>query len=151
MGDPNRRDGRRARAGQTSRRPPRPPSVRHGGARGSAPAGSAPAADAPAAGGSGQTGRDSREEGRSRPLSAGPPGRPWGWRWAWAAPSTEGRSLIDFLKAALPTVQRATFPLLLLLIVALFFWIQNLIDRKDPKLALAPINDEPYVGFGVLD
>ena len=48
-------------------------------------------------------------------------------------------------------MQRATFPLLLLLIVALFFWIQNRIDRKDPKLALAPINDEPYVGFGVLD
>ena len=100
----------------------------------------------------GQTGRDSREEGRSRPLPAGRPADRGAGDGPGAAPSTEGSgSLIDFLKAALPTVQRATFPLLLLLIVALFFWIQNRIDRKDPKLALAPINDEPYVGFGVLD
>lgn len=39
-------------------------------------------------------------------------------------------------------VETAAFPLLLLLIVLLFLTIQDRIDRRDPKLALAPIRSE---------
>jgi hypothetical protein len=39
------------------------------------------------------------------------------------------------------------FPLLLLLLVILFLMIQNQIDKRDPKLALAPVYADPNMGF----
>jgi hypothetical protein len=43
--------------------------------------------------------------------------------------------------------ERSAFPLILLIIVAVFLVIQDQIDRRDPKLALAPVYAEPDVGF----
>jgi hypothetical protein len=42
---------------------------------------------------------------------------------------------------------RASFPLLLLVLVVIFLLIQDRIDRKDPKLALAPVYPEPDLPF----
>ena len=39
------------------------------------------------------------------------------------------------------------FPLLLLVIVLLFLLLQDRIDKKDPKLAMAPMYPDPYVEF----
>jgi hypothetical protein len=41
------------------------------------------------------------------------------------------------------TLEKAVFPVLLLLVMAAFLGIQNRIDRADPKLAAAPIRSEP--------
>jgi hypothetical protein len=40
---------------------------------------------------------------------------------------------------AIKTAKILSFPLALALIVLLFVAVQNRIDRKDPKLALAPV------------
>lgn len=50
-------------------------------------------------------------------------------------------------QAVLPAAERAAFPIFLLLIVAVFLALQDRIDRRDPKLALAPVDDEPYIAF----
>ena len=42
---------------------------------------------------------------------------------------------------------RSAFPIALLLLVALFLAVQNRIDRRDPKLALAPVGVEPDLEF----
>jgi streptogramin lyase len=42
---------------------------------------------------------------------------------------------------------RSSFPLLLLLMVAAFLGVQGRIDRRDPKLALAPVYPEPDLPF----
>jgi hypothetical protein len=41
----------------------------------------------------------------------------------------------------------AAFPLLLLLLIAGFLIAQHRIDRKDPKLALAPVHRELDLAF----
>lgn len=43
---------------------------------------------------------------------------------------------------------RAAFPLLPLILAGLFLLVQHRLDRRDPKLALAPIQGEPLVPFG---
>jgi hypothetical protein len=43
--------------------------------------------------------------------------------------------------------EKASFPLFSLLIVILFLLVQDRIDRRDPKLALAPVHAEPDLGF----
>jgi hypothetical protein len=44
--------------------------------------------------------------------------------------------------------ERGSIPVALILIAAVFLAIQNRIDRRDPKLALAPVRDEPeYLEF----
>jgi hypothetical protein len=42
---------------------------------------------------------------------------------------------------------RTAFPAFLLFVLVAFVAIQDRIDRRDPKLALAPISDEPYLSF----
>jgi hypothetical protein len=57
-------------------------------------------------------------------------------------------SALDRLGAvAVLTVRKVAFPFLLLLVVVAFLMIQDRIDRRDPKLALAPVYPEPDVGF----
>jgi hypothetical protein len=45
------------------------------------------------------------------------------------------------------TITRPTLPLALLAIVVLFLLAQNRIDRRDPKLASAPVDAEPELDF----
>jgi hypothetical protein len=42
---------------------------------------------------------------------------------------------------------RSSFPVALILIVVAFLVVQDRIDRKDPKLALAPVYAEPDLAF----
>ena len=44
-------------------------------------------------------------------------------------------------------VTRSSFPILLVLVVVAFLIVQDRIDRKDPKLALAPVYAEPDLPF----
>jgi hypothetical protein len=44
--------------------------------------------------------------------------------------------------------QKPTIPLLLLVVVVGFLLLQNRIDRRDPKLASAPVGAEPELDFG---
>ena len=46
------------------------------------------------------------------------------------------------------TLKKPQLPLALLLVVVLFLLVQNRIDGRDPKLASAPIDGEPDLGFG---
>jgi len=43
--------------------------------------------------------------------------------------------------------ERAIFPLALLVIAGLFLLIQDRIDRRDPKLARAPLRADPDLPF----
>lgn len=43
--------------------------------------------------------------------------------------------------------EKAAFPIFLLVVVGIFLTIQGRIDRKDPKLALAPVYAEPDLHF----
>ena len=45
-------------------------------------------------------------------------------------------------------ISKPTIPLLLLVIVVGFLLLQNQIDRRDPKLAAAPVGAEPELEFG---
>jgi len=52
------------------------------------------------------------------------------------------------VRAALVAVSRKTaVPAGLLLLVGLFLSLQNRLDRRDPKLALAPVFADPGVSF----
>jgi hypothetical protein len=51
-------------------------------------------------------------------------------------------------QVAVKSLEKPQFPLLLLVVVAVFLLVQNRIDRKDPKLAAAPVDAEPLLGFG---
>ena len=58
------------------------------------------------------------------------------------------------LPARLQTMGRSTaghtgFPLGVLFLLALFLLVQDRIDRRDPKLALAPVYPDPDVAFPV--
>ena len=51
----------------------------------------------------------------------------------------------ELLQAAAETT---TIPVLVILVVIAFVAVQNRIDRRDPKLAAAPLRNEPeYVEF----
>jgi hypothetical protein len=52
-----------------------------------------------------------------------------------------------FLLTAAGLAQHSGFPVLLLVGVFLFIALQNRLDSKDPKLALAPIHREPTLRF----
>ena len=60
-----------------------------------------------------------------------------------------GPSLVERIARSISDVaQKIAFPLLLALIVGAFVVVQNRVDRKDPKLALAAIDaDEDLLGF----
>ena len=53
---------------------------------------------------------------------------------------SEGSTALEVLA---DVAGKTAFPAALLLIVVLFLAIQDRIDRKDPKLALAPLGSEP--------
>jgi hypothetical protein len=42
---------------------------------------------------------------------------------------------------------KAAFPFILLIVLALFLAVQNRIDRRDPKLALAPLRADEELEF----
>jgi hypothetical protein len=46
------------------------------------------------------------------------------------------------------TITKPQLPLALFVIVLLFLLVQNRIDRRDPKLAVAPTSAEPELTFG---
>ena len=45
-------------------------------------------------------------------------------------------------RVAAEAIEKAAFPIALMLLVGAFLMVQNRIDRKDPKLALAPVDSE---------
>ena len=58
-----------------------------------------------------------------------------------------GRALSAFAAAIVRHPDRTVFPLSLLLIVIAFLTLQGRIDRRDPKLALAPVYPDPDLEF----
>ncbi len=60
-------------------------------------------------------------------------------------PEAFGRVVRDTARAA---ARRPGLPLAFLLVVVAFLLVQNRIDRRDPKLAAAPVDAEPELGFG---
>lgn len=64
------------------------------------------------------------------------------WNDAWW--QRVGKAAIDYVPAAL---LRLSVPLLLLVLMGLFILAQEAIDRKDPKLRLAPVHREPDLPF----
>lgn len=54
----------------------------------------------------------------------------------------------SFARRATDLVSRPALPLALLLVVVLFLLVQNRIDRRDPKLAAAPVDGDPELAFG---
>jgi hypothetical protein len=66
------------------------------------------------------------------------------------SPPTSGRvsRLVKAIsKLVAPVVQRTAFPLILLIVAALFLLVQDRIDRRDPKLAHAPLHARPDLPF----
>jgi hypothetical protein len=57
------------------------------------------------------------------------------------------RMLSELAPTALAVAEASAFPLLLLLLVLAFLIVQDRIDRRDPKLALAPVYPEPDLPF----
>lgn len=59
-----------------------------------------------------------------------------------------GARAVEALKdVAGETIRRPTLPIALLLVVGLFLLVQNRIDRRDPKLAGAAVDEEPDLEF----
>jgi hypothetical protein len=50
-------------------------------------------------------------------------------------------------KLVAPVVERTAFPLILLIVAGLFLLVQDRIDRRDPKLARAPLHARPDLPF----
>jgi hypothetical protein len=61
--------------------------------------------------------------------------------WDAAAP------LVVAGRVAVVLAQGSAFPFLLVLLVILFLLVQHEIDRRDPKLALAPVHPDRDRGF----
>lgn len=62
---------------------------------------------------------------------------------ATSATPLAGDSVIAQIgRVAVEAIEKAAFPIALMLIVGGFLMVQNRIDRKDPKLALAPVDSE---------
>ncbi len=61
-------------------------------------------------------------------------------------PDSDG-TLGAFARAVRAVAERAAFPALLIVVMALFFLLQDRIDRSDPKLALAPVHADPQLDF----
>lgn len=59
-----------------------------------------------------------------------------------------GDSLFQAIwRGAVFVLERAAFPGLLLVVAGIFLLVQDRIDRKDPKLALAPVHPDPDLRF----
>jgi hypothetical protein len=86
--------------------------------------------------------------------SAGDGGDPTGGGTAEAtAPEADGvwdsiaARLAPVIRAVREVASAARFPIVLLIAMVLFLLLQDSIDRRDPKLALAPVFPEPDVEF----
>lgn len=65
-------------------------------------------------------------------------------------PSADGlrKVLLKIAQVAAEVGKRSAFPMGLLALVVIFLSLQNRIDRRDPKLALAPVHPTPDLPFG---
>ena len=54
-----------------------------------------------------------------------------------------GKAAAKIAKAVAPAAKRAAFPLVLVALLLLFLALQNRLDSRDPKLALAPVHRTP--------
>ena len=64
------------------------------------------------------------------------------------APSNPVSRLAELAKFAAETVKTFAFPLLLAILVIAFLLVQHWIDKKDPKLAMAPVHsNHDLAGF----
>jgi hypothetical protein len=65
------------------------------------------------------------------------------------APGVEGlrRLLREIVRVAAEVGKRSAFPSALMVLVGAFLALQNRIDRRDPKLALAPVHPTPDLPF----
>jgi hypothetical protein len=63
------------------------------------------------------------------------------------APGIASRIMKAISKLVVPVVQRTAFPLILLIVAGLFLLVQDRIDRRDPKLAHAPLHARPDLPF----
>jgi hypothetical protein len=61
------------------------------------------------------------------------------------------RVLEKIAQVAAEVGKRSAFPTGLLVLVVIFLTLQNRIDRRDPKLALAPVHPTPDLPFGAPD
>ena len=61
------------------------------------------------------------------------------------------RVLEKIAQVAAEVGKRSAFPTGLLVLVVIFLTLQNRIDRRDPKLALAPVHPTPDLPFGEAD
>jgi len=98
----------------------------------SGPAGARPSSPAPAS--------EADAEVRSA-IESGPDRRPEALLVERASDHGDDGGLLPV--AMVRTLEKAVFPVLLLLVMAAFLAAQNRIDRADPKLAAAPIRSEP--------
>lgn len=93
-----------------------------------------------ASGGGGAGGSGGAGGGKAGSTATG--GTDFAWDNAWW--QKVGKAAIDYVPAAL---LRLSVPLLLLVLMGLFILFQEAIDRKDPKLRLAPVHREPDLPF----
>jgi hypothetical protein len=108
----------------TAKTTPAPPATPHQ----TAPKAEAPAKDKPAA------------QPTATPASPAPAKH--------AAPHADKPTFLGTVaKAVGEAAQRAAFPLALLVAMFLFLLFQNRLDRRDPKLAMAPIHSTPDLPF----
>lgn len=92
----------------------------------------------------------------ARPPTATPPVKvptathpvPSGGSLVPPAPITRLPDLLG--RAAVRSLDRPQVPLIVVILIVAFLLIQNRIDRRDPKLAQAPLGVEPMLGFGRL-
>ena len=59
-----------------------------------------------------------------------------------ATSAVEDSVVTQIGRIAVEAIEKAAFPIALMLMVGAFLMVQNRIDRKDPKLALAPVDSE---------
>jgi hypothetical protein len=108
------------------------------------------ARDVPVAGRSGQAatgGADDRRSSTDQPGGAVQPGGA-GARTSPERRSEGSRSLLESVaQVALEVAKKIAFPMILVIIVGLFLVLQDAIDRRDPKLALAPVHPDPDLPF----
>lgn len=128
-----------------------------------APAGALPPAAASAAGPSGSAGAAPSEVDPGRPDKAGSttvPGSSDGSRGARSPHGRDGERsvlqktlaaaqafVVDAARAAASAAKRAAFPALLALLILLFVAFQDVLDRRDPKLARSPLRRAAMLSF----
>jgi hypothetical protein len=85
-------------------------------------------------------------------VSGGPDSGPTGGGGDATGGGDDGKSFLDSVKdVAVGAGKRVAFPSLLALLGFLFILVQNRLDRRDPKLAMAPLNkDDDLLPFGPL-